>query len=115
MSGDRYQEFLKEAREAYDIIILDTAPTLLVTDSLMMDDHVDVVLYVVRSGFTDKKLLEHIKELNKSGKMEHIALVINDVKRSNARGYNYGYGYGYSEDHPQKTWYQKIFKPNFNN
>ena len=111
LSGPRYREFLEQAREAYDYIILDTAPTVLVTDSLLMDDLADVVLYLVRSGFTDSKLTEHIKSLHESGKMEHIALVLNDVKQSHSYGYNYGYGYGYGEDKQKKDpWYQRILK-----
>ncbi len=30
--------------------------------------------------------------------MQRIALLLNDVKMSHAKGYNYGYGYGYSEE-----------------
>jgi capsular exopolysaccharide synthesis family protein len=110
LSGQRYREFLEEAREVYDYIILDTAPTVLVTDSMLMDDLSDVVLYLVRSGFTDSKLMEHIKALHKSGKMEHIALVLNDVKQSHSQGYNYGYGYGYGEEEKKTPWYQRILK-----
>ena len=113
LTGPRYREFLEQAREVYDYIILDTAPTVLVTDSLLMDDLSDVVLYLVRSGFTDTKLTEHIKGLHKSGKMEHMALVLNDVKQNDSQGYNYGYGYGYGsgEDEEKKVpWYQRILK-----
>ena len=98
LSGERYTEFLEEAREQFDVVILDTAPTVLVTDSLIMDDHVDLVLYVLRSGQTEKRLTDHIQNLHKSGKMQHIALLLNDVQRSHTKNYNYGYGYGYSEE-----------------
>ena len=110
LSGSRYMAFLDEARRAYDIILLDSAPTRPVTDTLVMDDFADIVLYVVRADFTEKKLLEHIQSLYKSGKMQHIALVLNDVKRGHSRGYNYGYGYGYSYEKPPERWYEKLFK-----
>ena len=110
LSGERYAEFLEEARDQFDVVILDTAPTVLVTDSLIMDDLVDLVLYVVRSGHTEKQLTDHIQNLHKSGKMQHIALLLNDVKQSHAKGYNYGYGYGYSEEKKQSPWYKRIFK-----
>ena len=110
LSGERYAQFLEEARNQFDVVILDTAPTVLVTDSLIMDDLVDLVLYVVRSGYTEKQLLDHIQNLHKSGKMQHIALLLNDVKRSHTKGYNYGYGYGYSEEKKQIPWYKRIFK-----
>ncbi len=94
----------------FDVVILDTAPTVLVTDSLIMDDLVDLVLYVVRSGHTEKQLTDHIQNLHKSGKMQRIALLLNDVKQSHAKGYNYGYGYGYSEEKKQSPWYKRILK-----
>ncbi|MDM9631131.1 GumC family protein [Robiginitalea aurantiaca] len=109
LSGERYLQFLRESRDLFDVVILDTAPTVLVTDSLIMDDPLDLVLYVVRSGHTEKQLTEHIKNLQKSGKMQHMALLLNDVKRTHAKGYNYGYGYGYSDQKKKTPWYKSVF------
>jgi len=63
-------------------------------------------LYICRSNFTEKEILNYPKELIKEGKIKNVGLVINSVG-INARyhygytykygySYNYGYGYGYA-------------------
>ncbi len=61
LSGERYSQFLEEARNQFDVVIVDTAPTVLVTDSLIMDDLVDLVLYVVRPDIRKNNLSDTYK------------------------------------------------------
>lgn len=94
----RFNEFIDEAKSKYDYVIIDTAPTILVTDTLLISQFADVTIYMIRAGYTDVKLLKHIEELQKQEKLKNMGLVLNGVKEDGAYGYNYGYGYGYSED-----------------
>ena len=99
---------LEQARQEYDYIVIDSAPTLLVADTKSVIDLVDSVLFVVRANFTDKHILNHINDLSNSS--SNIAVVLNSVGEKNSYGYsynyrynykysyNYGYGYGYSFD-----------------
>jgi len=98
----RFQELLEQAKQAYDYIIVDTAPTILVTDTLLISQLADATMYMVRAGYTDVKLLSHIEELKKQNKLTNVGLVLNDVQAEGAYGYNYGYGYGYSEEVKKK-------------
>jgi capsular exopolysaccharide synthesis family protein len=109
LAGPRFAEFLSHARVHFDLVLVDTAPTVLVTDTLMIADQADVTLYVARAEYSEKQLMEHAENLFKSGKLENMALVVNDVKRGQAKGYNYGYGYGYSERKAKKPWYKRAF------
>src|SRR5699024_1620673 len=59
---DRFGELIRKAKENYDYIIVDTAPTIVVTDSLLISRYADLTLYVIRSEYTDKRLLEHIRD-----------------------------------------------------
>ena len=82
----------------YDYIIVDTAPTILVTDTLLITKLADATLYITRANFTEKNLLDHSIELHKNKKIKNLAYVINSVGSSNrSYGYNYGYSYGYGE------------------
>lgn len=108
LSSQRFKDFLQEARKQYDYIIIDTAPTLLVSDTLTFMSEVDFTLYVVRSGVTEKQLITYSKKLVEQKKIAQMGYVINDMdfKGSYGYGYNYGYGYGYNADMEKKAWYQ---------
>ena len=108
LSSARFQAFLKEAKAQYDYVIVDTAPTLLVADTLTFMDGVDYTAYVVRSGVTEKPLIEYSKKLVDQKKIKNMGYIINDIdfKGSYGYGYNYGYGYGYHAETVKKKWYQ---------
>jgi capsular exopolysaccharide synthesis family protein len=97
LSGDAFETFLTQARKQFDLIVVDTAPTLLVTDTFLISQLADLTLFVIRAGFTEKRMLEFSKELQKSGKLKAMAYVLNEVGRGKSRKYNYGYSYGYGE------------------
>jgi tyrosine-protein kinase Etk/Wzc len=106
LANGQLEKLIMEAKTEYDYIIIDTPPTLLVTDTLVISHLADTTLYVVRADFTPKKLLEFSVNLSDKGKLKNMAYVINNVG-SNYRGYgnygykykyNYAYGYGYGYD-----------------
>jgi capsular exopolysaccharide synthesis family protein len=96
LNNGRLEVLLKEAKLEYDFIIIDSAPTLLVTDSMLIVPLVDLTLFVARYGFTDKELLSYSKDLNASGKIKNLAYIFNGVKAVRSYGYKYGYTYGYN-------------------
>lgn len=98
LSRDHLSDFLDEARKEYDYIILDTAPTIQVADTLLISNHADVTVYVMRSKFTDKRLTLFSKDLSLNKKLNNMAYVLNDVGFNKTNGYNYGYEYGYGGD-----------------
>jgi capsular exopolysaccharide synthesis family protein len=95
LSNGRLEQLLEEAKDLYDYIIVDTAPTILVTDTLLISQLADVTLYMVRANYTDKNLLNFIKELHDQKKLKNMAFILNDIGAGKAYGYGYGYGYGY--------------------
>ena len=106
--SDRMGNLLKRASEIYDFVIVDTAPTMIVTDTLLISPLADTTLYIVRAEHTDKKLLDFPKGLKQEGKLKGLAVVLNDIDYSKFSygakyGYSYGYGYGYGADE-QSRW-----------
>ena len=99
LTNGRFDLLIEEAKKLYDYIIVDTAPTILVTDTMLISHLSDIHVYIVKANYTEKNLLEFSKELNESGKLKNMAYVVNSVgaSKSHGYGYNYGYGYGYSE------------------
>lgn len=100
LTNGRFKDLVEEARDLYDYVIIDTAPTILVTDTLLISQYADATIYAVRANHTEKKLLDFSKDLSETGKLKNVAYVVNSVGASKSYGYsyNYGYGYGYGSD-----------------
>ena len=110
LSGKYFDYFIKQAKKDYDLIIMDTAPTMLVTDTLLISKHADITLFAVRAGVTDKNVMKFSKELNKTKKLNNMVYVMNAVGQIHNSKLNYGYGYGYEMEQPSKS--KKWFKKN---
>lgn len=111
----RVKELFETLKKEYNYIVVDSAPVGLVTDAQLLSRYADTVLYVSRINYTYKEQLRNADELLRSGKMQKMSLVINDVK---AKGGVYGYGYGsygadYYEDGKNKGIVGKV-KDRFN-
>jgi capsular exopolysaccharide synthesis family protein len=95
LTNGRFKKLLDEAKEMYDYVVIDTAPTILVTDTMLISQFADATIYIARANYTEKNLLNFSKELSESGRLKNMAYVINSVGASKSYGYNYGYNYGY--------------------
>jgi Mrp family chromosome partitioning ATPase len=82
-------------KKSYDFIILDCAPTLLVTDTLLISQLADATVYLTRANFTEKELMEYPKKLIEENKLKNVGFVLNGLGSGKAYGYGYGYTYGY--------------------
>jgi capsular exopolysaccharide synthesis family protein len=96
LSNGRFEELLEELKKQYDFILVDTAPTLLVTDTTLITNLADLIVFVIRANFTDKKLLHFVNELHTMKKIKNAGIVLNNVGEQKGYGYKYGYGYSYS-------------------
>lgn len=93
----RLDDLMKIVKQAFDVVILDTAPIGLVSDAVHLGQYADCSLYIVRRGYTPRKLLIMIEQLYREKRIPKISLILNDVKLGNGYfgGYYEGYGYGY--------------------
>ena len=106
---DKFDVLINNLRLKYDYIILDSAPVMLVSDTLHLIESSDVVLYTVKSDFTDKEMVSFAEGFKKENRIKKMAFVLNGVKPENTRyGKRYGYGY-YSYTHDEKPkWWKKL-------
>ncbi|WP_224490260.1 GumC family protein [Robertkochia flava] len=104
----RTGELFDTLKQEYDYIVIDTAPLLLVTDTFLINKYADVVLYVMRSGYTEIRFTDFIKDTLKTKKLEKVALVLNDVSMADF-GYGNKYGYSYY-GRERETFFGKIKK-----
>ena len=104
----RVENLFTIVKQEYDIVIVDTAPVNLVTDTLLIGKYADMFMYVVRANYLDKRLLAVPQELYNEQKLPNMAIVLNDTDPKRSYGYGYG-GYGYGYVVVEKPWYKKIF------
>lgn len=106
ISNGRFEKLIDEAKTEYDYIVVDTAPTIYVNDTLLISNTADLTIYLTRHDYTEKNLVTYVDSLNENSKLKNIAFIINGIG-SNAKygygynykySYNYGYGYGYGEN-----------------
>ena len=96
----RTDELFAVLRKKYDYVIVDTAPSMVVADTFLINHLADVTIYVVRSKYTDKKLVQFALDSKREGKLKNLAFVLNDVDSADFGYYGnkYGYAYGYGNE-----------------
>ena len=105
----KFDTMLAGLKKRYDYIILDSAPVMLVSDTLHLIEHADAVLYVVKSDFTEKDMIDFAYGFRNENRIDNFAFVLNSVKPENTRyAGTAGYGY-YSYTHQEKPkWWKRI-------
>jgi capsular exopolysaccharide synthesis family protein len=95
LGSSQMSTLMQAWRERFDFIILDGAPVLPVTDSVVFAPLADQILLLARHGVTERTLLEKsFRLLLSRTPTAAIGVVVNAIKRS-AEPYSYSYGYGY--------------------
>ncbi|HVF97153.1 MAG TPA: polysaccharide biosynthesis tyrosine autokinase, partial [Flavisolibacter sp.] len=93
----RLDQLFVYLKQAFEVIIMDTAPVGMVSDALTLSKYANCTLYIVRQGHTYKKQIGLVDEYYREAKLPKISIVLNDSKLRTGYG-NYGYGaYGYGE------------------
>ncbi len=103
LMSNRIGEFFESLSETYDYIVVDTAPLMVVTDTLLISRYANQILYVTKADVTEKKVLQYPLKLIQDGKLKGLSFIVNNVKTSNL-GYGGIYGYGYGKT--VKKWWK---------
>jgi len=96
ISSKPMQDFLSEMRKRFDLVILDSAPIIAVTDSEILAALVDATIMVVSAEKTELDLMMKASELIKSGSSSFIGAVLNNFTYKSGYGSYYKYYYYYS-------------------
>ncbi|MDT0685242.1 GumC family protein [Autumnicola psychrophila] len=105
----RTADMFTKLRGMYDYVIVDTAPSMLVSDTFLINKYADLTLYVVRANYTEKKLLDFAADAKKDGKLQEVSFVLNDVEAANfGYGNKYGYAYGYAYGPEHEGFWDKV-------
>ena len=97
LSSKKFADLLLQLREKFDHIIIDSAPVLPVSDSLVLGHLVDEVILVVKADSTTHKMAQDAVKRLATAHVQPLGVVLQlaDLeKMENYGGYYYGYGYG---------------------
>lgn len=93
--GRKFEELIEYLRSHYDHILIDSPPTSLFSDTLMLSQTADTILYVVRNGFTSSLSLTSFHDQLDQNLLDRTYLVLNGVNSLKYGGAN-DYGNYYS-------------------
>jgi tyrosine-protein kinase Etk/Wzc len=96
LASERFRVAVAELSRRWDVVLVDTAPILAVTDAALIGRSAGITLVVVRSGRHPlREIAQAVKRLAQSGVRPH-GFVLNDVQpRSGVLGSRYAYHYQY--------------------
>jgi exopolysaccharide transport family protein len=104
LASSKMRNVLEELRQQYDHVVIDTPPTLSVTDAVVMSTSADAVVLVIRSGHTTKPALRRAREILTQVNARVCGVLVNAVDLNSPEYYyhyeyqgKYGHGY-YQED-----------------
>ena len=104
LASNKMKNVLEELRKQYDHIVIDTPPTLSVTDAVVLSTSADAVVLVIRSGHTTKPALRRARDILLQVNARVCGVLVNAVDLNSPDYYyhyeyqgKYGHGY-YQED-----------------
>ena len=100
LSGQSFAELLVDAARIYDRVVIDSAPVLAVSDTLLMTPHVQTVCMVVRARRTARNAVQRAILLLGGSGTRPVGVVLNRLPRNRGTDYYYYYashGYGAGE------------------
>ena len=89
LASPNMKDVLTELREQYDHIVLDTPPTLSVTDAVVLSPRADAVVLVIRSGQTTKQALRRSRDVLLQVNAKLSGVLLNAVDLSSPDYYYY--------------------------
>lgn len=103
LSSSNMRDILAALREQYDHIVIDTPPTLSVTDAIVLSPSADAVILVIRSGQTTKQALRRSRELLMRVNARIAGVLLNAV---DLRSPDYYYYYEYQGKYGNRYYHE---------
>ncbi|OQX84439.1 MAG: hypothetical protein B6D63_04655 [Candidatus Latescibacteria bacterium 4484_7] len=94
--GDTLSEIIEKIRFYYDIVIIDSAPVIPVSDPMLIANEVDGVILVLLAGKTPRNVAIRAKNILIDGNATILGVVVNNLSEVLPYYYDYKY-YGYKE------------------
>jgi capsular exopolysaccharide synthesis family protein len=106
LNSPRLDNFLREARDLYDWVLIDTPPLVPLPDCRLIGQWVDGFLLVVGASKTPRRLVADALNLLDPAKM--LGIVFNGDKRPLSNHYGYYHYYYTHPDDRKETWWRRL-------
>jgi succinoglycan biosynthesis transport protein ExoP len=83
------RDLLADLRDKYDHIVIDTPPTLSVTDAVVLSQRVDAIILVIRSSKTTKQALRRSRDILMQVNAKITGVLLNAVDLTSPDYYYY--------------------------
>jgi len=93
-SSEKFSAFLREMRAAYDYVVIDTPPVLVVPDARVIAQSVDAVLYSVKWDATPKSQVIQGLRMFETVNCKVTGLILSQIDPKGLKRYGYGGKYG---------------------
>jgi capsular exopolysaccharide synthesis family protein len=78
----RLKEMISELENDFDLILIDSAPSILITDAFILSEICDCTLFIVRHQFTTMNIMKKMAEILKINPLKNVGVVFNGIKRN---------------------------------
>lgn len=111
LMSNAMKQFIQQAREDYDLILIDAPPVGTVTDAAILSTIVDGTILVAASGTVEVDALVRTKELLNKVNANIIGVVLNKLDKNSSGNYYYYQYYYYGEEEGTRKKRQHKKKP----
>jgi receptor protein-tyrosine kinase len=99
LGSDSFTEMLKEARESYDLVVIDSSPLMVAADTMEIVPQVDGVILCVRHKRTKREEAQAAKRMLDRFPARPTGVVVTGARAKDRAYYGpYAGGYGYGSD-----------------
>jgi Mrp family chromosome partitioning ATPase len=111
IDSEKMEYLFNLIRKEFEYVILDTPPSAVVSDTMLLNRYNDISLFIIRQNYTHKNVLNLINQYQSKEVMKALCIVVNDIKVSGYYGYayryyyeyGYSYAYNYTRDYYQSS------------
>lgn len=90
LDNGRLETLIQEARQVYDVVLIDCPPVNIVVDTQIINQFVDRTLFVIRAGLLERRALKDLENLVEEKKLKNIMVLLNGTKTEHSQYHSYG-------------------------